>query len=166
MSKIKKRNKVFVAMSGGLDSSVAAALLERAGFNIIGIFMKFWSPSESNGLVGKWNRCCSPQAEKRARKVAQILDIPFYVLDFRKEFKLRVVDYFLEELKRGRTPNPCIVCNKEIKFGILLEKALGLGGEFVATGHYARKCKMQNAKCKITIQNSKFKYKLVQTLKS
>jgi tRNA-specific 2-thiouridylase len=139
--------KVICAMSGGLDSSVAAALLKRAGFNVIGVFMKFWSEPEENGLIGASNRCCSPEAEVRARKVAKILNIPFYVFDFSKEFKKRIVDYFLEGCKKGITPNPCIVCNKEIKFGLLLEKALKLGADFVATGHYARK--IQNPKSKI-----------------
>ena len=130
--------KVICAMSGGVDSSVAAALLKRAGFDVVGVFMKFWAPSEKNGLIGTENRCCSPEAEVRARKVAKILKIPFYVFDFSKEFKERIVDYFLEGYKKGITPNPCVVCNKEIKFGLLLEKALELDADYIATGHYAR----------------------------
>jgi len=149
------KSKVICAMSGGLDSSVAATLLKRAGFDVIGVFMKFWSPPKKNGLIGAPNRCCSPEAEIRARKVANILKIPFYVFDFSKEFKKRIVDYFLEEHKKGNTPNPCVVCNKEIKFGLLLEKALSLGADFVATGHYARK--VQGSKCKMQNNNSKFK---------
>ena len=125
-------------MSGGIDSSVAACLLKKAGFDIVGIFMKFWSESSEKGLMGAWNRCCSPEAEKRARTIASYLSIPFYVLRFEREFKERIVDYFLEEYKAGRTPNPCVVCNKEIKFGLLLEKALALEADYVATGHYAR----------------------------
>jgi len=132
--------KIICAMSGGVDSSVAAALLKRAGFDMIGVFMKFWSPTTSGGgLVGGWNHCCSPEAEVRARKVAKILKIPFYVFNFEKEFKKRIVDYFLDGYKKGITPNPCVVCNKEIKFGLLLEKALALDADYVATGHYARK---------------------------
>jgi tRNA-specific 2-thiouridylase len=135
----KSRNKkVVIAMSGGLDSSVAAALLKKAGFETIGVFMKFWSEPVKDGLIGAWNRCCSPEAEKRARSVANILDIPFYVFNFEKEFKKRIVDYFLKEYQAGRTPNPCVVCNKEIKFGLCLEKALALDADYVATGHYAR----------------------------
>jgi len=134
----KKREKVVCAMSGGLDSSVAAALLKRAGFHVTGVFMKFWMAPEKNGLVGTWNRCCSPEAEARARKVAKILKIPFYVFNFEKEFKKRIVDYFLDGYKKGVTPNPCVVCNKEIKFGLLLEKALTLDADYIATGHYAR----------------------------
>ncbi|MFQ6049609.1 MAG: tRNA 2-thiouridine(34) synthase MnmA [Candidatus Paceibacterales bacterium] len=134
----RKHQKVICAMSGGIDSSVVAALLKRAGFDVIGIFMKFWSAPEKDGLQGSWNRCCSPEAEKRARLVASKLGIPFYVLNFEKKFKKRIVDYFLEGYKKGITPNPCVVCNKEIKFGLLLEKALALDADFVATGHYAR----------------------------
>lgn len=137
MTGFKKRKKVVVAMSGGIDSSVAAALLKIAGFNVVGVFMKFWFPSEENSS-NKWNRCCSPDSERRARQVAKILKIPFYVFNFEKEFKKRIVDYFLEEYKKGNTPNPCVVCNKEIKFGLLLEKALKLDTDFIATGHYAR----------------------------
>ncbi|MBZ9572015.1 tRNA 2-thiouridine(34) synthase MnmA [Patescibacteria group bacterium] len=132
------KEKVICAMSGGIDSSVAAALLKRAGFDVVGIFMKFWSEPVEDGLIGAWNRCCSPEAEKRAGKVASYLSIPFYVYRFEKEFKKRIVDYFLKEHKAGRTPNPCVICNKEIKFGILLEKALALEADYVATGHYAR----------------------------
>ena len=136
-------------MSGGVDSSVAVALLKRAGpapeqawygvnFDVIGVFMKFWSGHKRGELAG-FNRCCSQESEIRARKVAKILKIPFYVFNFEKEFKKRVVDNFLKEYKVGLTPNPCVVCNKEIKFGLLLEKALALGADFMATGHYARK---------------------------
>ncbi|MGB9743216.1 MAG: tRNA 2-thiouridine(34) synthase MnmA [Minisyncoccales bacterium] len=137
----EKRNKqtqVMVAMSGGLDSAVAALLLKKAGFAVIGVFMKFWSEPTENGLVGMANRCCSPAAEVRARKVAKILKIPFYVFDFSEEFKKRIVNSFLNNYQKGITPNPCVLCNREIKFGLLLKKALALGVKYVATGHYAR----------------------------
>lgn len=139
MDKIRRKNasRVICAMSGGIDSSVAAALLKRAGFDVIGVFMKFWTESKKGELVG-FNKCCSAAAERRARRVAKMLKIPFYVFNFEKEFKKRVVDYFLKEYKRSLTPNPCVVCNKEIKFGFLLEKARDLNADFVATGHYAR----------------------------
>jgi tRNA-specific 2-thiouridylase len=123
--------------------------LKRASFDVIGVFMKFWSEPREDGLIGNINRCCAPEAEIRARKVAKILKIPFYVFDFSKEFKERIVDYFLDGYEKGITPNPCVVCNKEIKFGLLLEKALSLDADYVATGHYARKnskFKIQNAK--------------------
>jgi len=125
-------------MSGGLDSSVATALLKKGGFDVVGVFMRFWSEPEKDGLIGTLNRCCSLESEVRARKVAKILKIPFYIFDFSKEFKKKIVDYFLKGYKSGVTPNPCVLCNKEIKFGLLLEKALSLGADFVATGHYAR----------------------------
>ena len=138
MKRLKKTKKVICALSGGIDSSVAAALLKRAGFEVIGVFMKFWTEPKKNDLIGAWNRCCSPEAEKRARRVAASLDISFYVFNFEKEFKKRIVDYFLLEYKRGLTPNPCVVCNKEIKFGLLLERVLALEADYLATGHYAR----------------------------
>ena len=149
MRKIKQGTKVVCAMSGGVDSSVAAALLKRAGFNVIGVFMKFWSAPKKDRSQGNWNRCCSPEAESRARKVAKILKIPFYIFNFEKEFKKRVVDYFLEAHKKGTTPNPCVVCNKEIKFGLLLKKAKKIQVDFLATGHYVKKSKVKNQKLKV-----------------
>ncbi len=139
-------------MSGGVDSAVAAALLKQQDYSLIGVFMKFWpgrlvsrleagrlAPRRGSGRGSElFNRCCSSEAESRARQVATILDIPFYVFNFEKEFKKRIVDYFLREYKQGRTPNPCVNCNKEIKFGLLMDKVLGLGADYVATGHYAR----------------------------
>jgi tRNA-specific 2-thiouridylase len=129
----ERSRRIVVAMSGGVDSSVAAALLKKQGYFVVGVFMKFWK--EGNGAE---NRCCSIDSEKRARQVAKILNIPFYVLNVEKEFKKKVVDYFLEEYKKGNTPNPCVVCNKEIKFGFLINRALKMGVEFIATGHYAQ----------------------------
>jgi len=124
-----------MAMSGGVDSSVAAALLKKDGFDVVGVFMKFWAENKC-GSTG--NRCCTPESEKRARLVAEKLDIPFYVFNFEKEFKDKVVDYFLKQEKAGFTPNPCVVCNKEIKFGLLLKKAFSLDAEYIATGHYVK----------------------------
>jgi tRNA-specific 2-thiouridylase len=135
---VKKNIRVVVAMSGGVDSSVSAVLLKNAGFDVVGIMMKFWkSPELAEGKGGE-NRCCSVESEKLARLVAKKINIPFYVINVEKEFKKEVVDYFLNEYKKGRTPNPCVVCNKEIKFGLLIKKALSLDADFVATGHYAR----------------------------
>ena len=112
-------------MSGGVDSSVAAALIKESGAETIGVFMRIYPDS----LKG---------SEKKARNIAQILNIPFFVLDFRKEFKKEIINYFLKEYKEGRTPNPCALCNKEIKFGILLKQVKKMKAEFLATGHYAR----------------------------
>jgi tRNA-uridine 2-sulfurtransferase len=132
----KQKIKVVVAMSGGVDSSVAAALLKDEGYDVIGAFMKFWSPADGKKVQ---NRCCSSESETRARQVAKILGIPFYVFNFEKAFKKEIVDSFLREYKAGNTPNPCVTCNKFIKFGILLDQAKKLGADFLATGHYARK---------------------------
>jgi len=133
MKSKNKHIKVVMAMSGGVDSSVAAALLKEAGFDVVGVMMKFWKEGKSDE-----NRCCSVESEKLARLVAKKIGMPFYVINVEKEFKKRVVDYFLEDYKKGNTPNPCVVCNKEIKFGLLIEKALKMGADYVATGHYAR----------------------------
>ncbi len=138
----KYRPKVVVAMSGGVDSSVAAALLKKQGYEVVGVFMRFWKPRNDADLSaeqrGNENLCCSAEAEKAARSVAAKLKIPFHVFNFAKEFKKEVVDYFLAESAAGCTPNPCVVCNKKIKFGMLFQKALGLGADFIATGHYTR----------------------------
>lgn len=145
---MNKNKKIFIAMSGGIDSSVAAAILKKAGFNLIGVFMKFWSDPENNNSTKNWNRCCSTEAELKARKIAKILKIPFYIFNFEKEFKKKIVDYFLNEYKKGRTPNPCVICNKEIKFGLFFKKALALGADYIATGHYAR-LRQKNSKIEL-----------------
>lgn len=136
--------KVVVAMSGGVDSSVAAALLKKQGCDVIGVFMKFWKETGEGGK--EYNRCCSPDSERRARQVAKILGIPFYVFNFEKEFKKKIVDYFLKGCEKGITPNPCVLCNKEIKFGLLLEKTLELGANYAAMGHYVKKVQSSNFK--------------------
>ncbi|MBI4122760.1 MAG: tRNA 2-thiouridine(34) synthase MnmA [Parcubacteria group bacterium] len=128
---IKKRSKIIVAMSGGVDSSVAAALLKKAGFEVVGIFMKCWSAELSPA-------CTSKEDERMARLAASHLNIPFYAVNFIDEYKKRVVDYLLEGYRKGITPNPDAMCNKEIKFGLFFEKAIQLGAAYVATGHYAR----------------------------
>ncbi len=127
--------KVVVAMSGGVDSSLTAALLVHQGYDVIGATMQIWdSEREETDDRG----CCSLSAVGDARRVADKLGIPYYVLNFRQLFQETVVDYFVAEYAAGRTPNPCIACNRYVKFEGLLQKALALGAEYVATGHYAR----------------------------
>src|SRR5690625_381602 len=123
-------------MSGGVDSSVAAALLVEAGYECIGVTMQLWSDELPKGETE--SGCCSLSAVEDARRVATKLDIPYYVLKFSHDFTQDVIDQFVEEYMRGRTPNPCIVCNETVKFGKLLSKAHELGAYYVATGHYAR----------------------------
>jgi len=134
--KLSKGAKIVCAMSGGVDSSLAAALLKKEGYDVIGITFRMW-PKEECGT--SFNRsCCSLEAITRARAVAEELKIPYYVVDLSEDFRREVIDYFCSQYLKGMTPNPCIVCNEKIKFGKLLEKANQLGASFIATGHYAR----------------------------
>lgn len=157
---MKNNKKVIVAMSGGVDSSVATILLKEEGYSVAGVFMKFWS-----GGSGLENRCCSSESETRARLVAKKLDIPFYVLNFKKEFKDKVVNYFSKEQRAGLTSNPCVVCNKEIKFGLLFKKFPIGKNDFIATGHYV---KLKNGKLCIAKDKDKdqsyFLWKLNQKI--
>ncbi len=125
----EKNKKVAVGVSGGVDSSVALKLLKSSGYEPVGFFMKFW---------GEENHCCGMDSERRARKTCNDLEIPFYVLDVRDEFKKEVVDYFLRSYQMGETPNPCVACNREIKFKTLFRKIREFEGTKVATGHYAQ----------------------------
>jgi len=127
--------KVVVAMSGGVDSSVAAALLKEQGYDVIGMMLRLWSePGKEES-----NRCCTPDSMAQARRVAARLDIPFYVIDAKDVFHKTVVQYFLDGYARGETPNPCLICNRQIRWTFLLDHALALGADFMATGHYVRK---------------------------
>jgi tRNA-specific 2-thiouridylase len=127
---VRSPGRVVVAMSGGVDSSVATALLVEAGYKVTGVMMHLWAEGE--------NRCCSPQAVDDARRVAAQLGIPFRLVDFMDEFEACVVEYFVAEYGKGRTPNPCLACNRHIRFGHLLQYAQDLGADYLATGHYAR----------------------------
>jgi tRNA-specific 2-thiouridylase len=128
--------RVVVAMSGGVDSSVAAALLKQQGYDVVGLMLKLWS--DGDAAHGRANRCCTPADVEAARSIANQLDMPFYLINIADTFKATVVDYFVNEYVAGRTPNPCLMCNRHIRYELLLNKALGLGAKYLATGHYAR----------------------------
>jgi tRNA-uridine 2-sulfurtransferase len=132
--------KVVVAMSGGVDSSVAAAILKQQGYEVVGMMLRLWSePGKEDS-----NRCCTPDAMALARRVAAKLEIPFYVIDAKQIFKDTVVQYFIDGYARGETPNPCLVCNRQIRWKYLLDHALALGASYMATGHYARLTENEN----------------------
>jgi tRNA-specific 2-thiouridylase len=132
MMAVQKR--IVVAMSGGVDSSVAAALLKQQGWEVIGMMLRLWSEPGRQAF----NRCCTPEAMALARRVAAQLDIPFYPIDIRDTFYENIVAGFIDGYAQGITPNPCLNCNRTIRFGVLLEHARAIGADFLATGHYAR----------------------------
>ncbi len=132
---MSRRRTVCVAMSGGVDSSVVAALLRARGHDVVGVTMQIWQESQRDP---RHAGCCSLGAVEDARRVARIVGIPHYVIDFKDAFREAVIDEFVDEYARGRTPNPCVTCNKKVKFDALLDKARELGCETLATGHYAR----------------------------
>jgi len=141
-------------MSGGVDSGVAAALLVKQGYEVTGFHLRFWKEKAEDFE----NKCCDVKSLEAARKTAWKLGIPFYVLDFEKVFKEKVVNYFLREYALGRTPNPCVMCNKYVKFGKFLDYIRKLGFDYLATGHYARKCEqsqISNLKSQNQILNLK-----------
>ena len=129
--------KVVVGLSGGVDSSVAAYLLKKQGYEVIGVTMHMWQPE---------GELCEPASIADARKVAEALDIPYYVIDFKDVFEQKVMNYFVEEYLQGHTPNPCTTCNRFVKWEALLEKSHELGAEYIATGHYARIIQLSNGR--------------------
>ena len=133
-----EKKTVVVGMSGGVDSSVAAYLLKEQGYHVIGVTMQIWQEEE--------NGCCGLSAIEDARRVAYDLEIPHYVMNFRNEFKENVVAYFIDEYLHGRTPNPCIACNRYVKWESLLMRSREIGADYIATGHYARIDKLPNGR--------------------
>lgn len=131
--------KVIVGMSGGVDSSVAAYLLKQQGYDVIGVTMQVWQDEERENIEQNGG-CCGLSAVDDARSVSGLLDIPYYVLNFKEVFNEKVIDYFVKEYLEGKTPNPCIACNRYVKWESLLSKALQLGAQYIATGHYAHVC--------------------------
>ncbi len=138
-------NKVVVGMSGGVDSSVAAYLLKEQGYDVIGVTMQIWQDEDAEVRAEKGG-CCGLTAVEDARRVAETLGIPYYVMNFRQEFRCKVMDYFVEEYLRGHTPNPCIACNRYVKWEALLDRSLAMGADHIATGHYARIARLPNGR--------------------
>jgi tRNA-specific 2-thiouridylase len=129
--------RVIVAMSGGVDSAVAAGLLVREGYDVVGITMRLWTRDDDAGRLHQ-KRCCGVEDVDDARAAADVLGIPHYTLNLEDEFNRKVVDYFVGEYERGRTPNPCLACNEHVKFRALLDRAVALDADYLSTGHYAR----------------------------
>lgn len=143
--------KVVVGMSGGVDSSVAAYLLKEQGYDVIGVTMQIWQ-DEDNFTMEENGGCCGLSAVDDARRVANQLGIPYYVMNFKNEFRENVMDYFVAEYLKGRTPNPCIACNRYVKWESLLKRSLDIGADYIATGHYARIEQLPNGR--FAIRNS------------
>lgn len=143
--------KAVVGMSGGVDSSVAALLLQRQGYDVVGVTMQIWQ-EESASATAEQGGCCGFSAVQDARQVAEMLDIPHYVMNFRREFREKVMDYFVAEYLAGRTPNPCIACNRYVKWESLLHRSLEIGADYIATGHYARVVRLANGR--YTVRNA------------
>src|SRR4029078_11090297 len=132
---LEKRTRVVCGMSGGVDSSATAALVLEQGYDVVGITLKLW-PQDCVSRAE--DKCCGPQAVSDARSVCDKLGVPYYLIDEAAEFQSKVIQYFADEYKAGRTPNPCVMCNQNLKFGRLIERADQLGAQYIATGHFAR----------------------------
>ncbi len=143
------KKTVVVGMSGGVDSSVCAYLLKEQGYDVIGVTMQIWRP-ENACDVSYNGGCCGLSAVDDARRVADVIGIPYYVMDFREEFQKYVIDNFTSQYVKGRTPNPCIECNRHVKWEALLQKARDIGADYLATGHYARITKLENGRYTIS----------------
>lgn len=153
---MRNKKTVVVGMSGGVDSSVAAYLLKKQGYQVIGVTMQIWQ-EEDACTVEKEGGCCGLTAVEDARRVAGQLDIPYYVMNFRKEFQENVIDYFVKEYREGRTPNPCIACNRYVKWESLLQKSLAIGADYIATGHYAKIKQLANGRYTLLRSDAKGK---------
>ena len=139
------KKTVCVGMSGGVDSSVAAYLLKEQGYNVIGVTMQIWQDEDAD-QISEHGGCCGLSAVDDARRVAAQLEIPYYVMNFKEDFRKYVIDYFVDEYRNGRTPNPCIACNRYVKWESLLRRSLSIGGDYIATGHYARVEQLPNGR--------------------
>lgn len=145
------KEKVVVGMSGGVDSSVAAYLLKEQGYDVIGVTMQIWQ-DEDVFKQSEEGGCCGLSAVEDARRVAAVLGIPYYVMNFKADFQEKVIDYFVSEYERAYTPNPCIACNRYVKWESLLRRSMEIGADYIATGHYARIMQLPNGR--YSIRNS------------